>query len=102
MFVLETTRNNKKGGRKREKGRGRLTFRGNFRENLDENRVGTGKIFIDPRYRGRVKITSFVVGSGVNNVGDKVYEKQRQRHLSPTGYEIGDLAECIPAAFKRN
>lgn len=38
--------------------------------------------------RDIVKITSSVVESGVNNVGDKVYEKQRCRHLSPTGYEI--------------
>lgn len=51
------------------------------------NRRGDGNIH-RAGYRGCIKLT-FVVESGVNNVGDKVYENLRQRHLSPTGYEIG-------------
>lgn len=81
--LVSKTRNIRKGGET-------WTFRDSFREyeNFYENRRGTTReIFIG--IKDIVKITSFVVESGVNNVGDKVYEKQRQRHLSPTGYEIG-------------
>lgn len=51
--------------------------------------------YLSRQYRGRIKVT-FVVKSGVDNVGDKVYENLRQRHLSPTGHEIGICRSEFP------